>query len=146
MSKQKKTRKWPKGTKVWYYCNIYPGAKIGKNVNIGSYCEIRDQTEIGDGTRLQAFVFIPEKVKIGKNCFIGPHVVFTNDKYPPSSKKSWQKTIVEDNVAIGANCTIICGVKIGKGALIGAGSVVTEDIPPAVVVYGVPARIKRKRY
>lgn len=110
--------------KAWGISNIYQTAKIGNNVNIGTFCEIGNHVEIGDDTRIGAFCFIPELVKIGKDCFIGPRVTFTNDKYPSnhSEKESWQKTFVEDGANIGAGVVVLCGVTIGKNALVGAGS------------------------
>jgi len=84
-------------------------------------------------------------VSIGSNCFIAPRVTFTNDKYPPSGKPNWKHTVIEDDVAIGAGSTILPGVRIKKGALIGAGSVVTHDIGENEVWCGNPAKFRRKR-
>lgn len=132
-------------SKIWHFCNLY-GCKIGKNTQIGSYCEIKEKVTIGDNCRLQSYVFIPEEIKIGNNVFIGPHVIFLNDKYP-TAEKTLAKTykidpiIVEDDVTIGGNATILPGVKIGRGAMVGAGSVVTKDVPPYAVVCGNPSRI-----
>jgi len=124
----------------WYPINIYPSANIGDGVNIGMFSEIGDNVLIGDRTRIGKGCFICEGVEIGKDCFIAPHVAFTNDKYPPSGKANWEKTIIEDGVSIGAASTILCGITIGEGALIGAGSVVTKDVPPKEVWCGVPAK------
>ena len=101
---------------------------------------IGDEVEIGDNTNIQEFVFIPNGVTIGDNVFIGPHVCFTNDKYPPSKGKYWAKTLVEDDVVIGANATILPGVILKKGCKVGAGSVVTKDVQEGQVVVGNPAR------
>lgn len=127
---------------VWEPTNIYPSAKIGKDVSIGMFSEIGENVEIGEGTRVGKGSFIPEGVKIGKNVFIGPHVCFTNDRFPPSHRESWEDTIVEDNASIGANATIRCGVTIGRGALVGAGAVVTRNVPSGETWLGVPARIQ----
>lgn len=129
------------GVTIWEPSNVYDSAKLGHGVSIGKFSEIGHNVEIGENTRVGALCFIPEGVTIGKDCFIGPRVTFTNDKYPPSGKDNWLPTVVEDHAAIGAAVTVICGVRIGKGALIGAGSVVTKDIPDGVKAYGVPAEV-----
>lgn len=136
-------KKLDNGTVIWNYTNIMDGAKIGRNCNIGSYVEIGPQVEIGDNCKIQAFSFIPNGVKIGSWVFVGPHVVFTNDKHPDLRKKHWEvvPTVVKDGVRIGANATLVCGITIGENALIGAGAVVTKDVPPNSVVAGNPARI-----
>lgn len=132
-------------TKIWEPCNVYPTAQIGEGVNIGAFSEIGNNVVIGDNTRIGAMSYIPEGVVIGKGVFIGPRVTMTNDRFPPSGKDYWEKTIIEDGARIGAAVTIRCGVVIGLGALIGAGSVVTKDVPPGETWAGVPAkRLERK--
>lgn len=106
-------------------CTIHAPVWIGDNVVIGHRCKI------------QAFTFIPDGVTISSEVFIGPHVVFTNDKHPPSTIR--EKTSVGWGVSIGANSTIVCGVMIGDGAKIGAGSVVTKDVRAGRLVVGNPA-------
>lgn len=128
--------------------NLY-GCEIGDGCRIGTFVEIRRQVKIGRNVKIQAFAFIPEGVTIGDGCFIGPHVCFTNDRYPRStgpegrllSAQEWEmeETHVGEGASIGANATILCGLRIGKGAMIGAGSVVTGDVPDFAVVAGVPA-------
>jgi len=130
------------GTKIWHpeTSNIY-GCDIGENCNIGTLVEIRRDVIIGNNCKIQAFVFIPEGVHIGNYVFIGPHVCFTNDKYPNvSGYGEFMETIIEDEANIGANATILCGVTIGKGATVGAGAVVTKDVPPGITVIGNPAK------
>jgi len=132
-----------KGTKIWHpdLVNIY-GCSIGKNCSIGAFVEIGSQVIIGDGCRIQTFCFIPEGVIIDNNVFVGPRVMFLNDKHPPSHGKwrSSKKTIVEDNVTIGGGAIILPGVTLGKGCLIGAGALVTKNTNPKGVYVGVPAR------
>lgn len=130
--------------------NLY-GCRIGDGTSIGAFVEIRKSVVIGRNVRIQAFVFIPEGVTIHDGVFLGPHVCFTNDRFPRAVNPDgtaqfdgdWlqEPTIVEYRASIGANATILCGVRIGANALIGAGSVVTRDVPPNVVIAGVPGRI-----
>ena len=134
-----------KGTKIWHpeLVNIY-GSTIGADCNIGAFVEIRKNVIIGDRVRIQAFAFIPEGVIIGDDVFIGPHVCFTNDKFPDSiSAKNgkWQclPTLVQSGCSIGANATILPGITIGSKSIIGAGAVVTRNVPAGKVYYGNPA-------
>lgn len=126
--------------KAWEPCNIYPTAFIGDNCNIGAFTEIGNFVVIGENTRIGAFSFIPEKISIGKNCFIGPRFTGTNDKFPPSPPGDWLSIVIEDGASLGAAVTVLPGVTIGEGALIGAGSVVTRDVPPGEIWCGVPAK------
>lgn len=133
-------RKYFLGITEWYYCNIYPTARIGKGTSIGSYCEIGNKVEIGTRCQIGAKCFIPEGVKIGNRVFVGPGTIFTNDKYPPSHRKDWKPIIVKSDASIGAGCTIVCGVTIGKNARVGAGAVVTKTIPDNQLRKGNPAK------
>ncbi|MAG08702.1 N-acetyltransferase [Candidatus Woesearchaeota archaeon] len=133
--------------------NLY-GCVIGSDCKIGTFVEIRKDVKIGDNVKIQAFVFIPEGVNIEDGVFIGPHVCFVNDKYPRAinkdgslkSPEDWEtvKTFVKKGASIGANSTILCGITIGEGAMVGAGSVVTKDVPPKALVVGNPARIVKE--
>lgn len=133
------------GTVIYDQVNLYK-CKIGRNCKIDAFVYIEERVEIGDECKIRPFVFIPTGVKIGNRVFIGPGVIFTNDKYP-KVKGEWElkETIVEDDVSIGAGAVILPGVKIGKGAIIGAGTVVTKDVPPNAVVAGNPARVIKWR-
>ena len=134
-----------KNITVWSPCNIYPSAKIGKNVSIGMFSEIGPNVIIGENTRIGMGSFIPEGVEIGKNVFIGPRVTFTNDIYPPSPRSQWQKTFIHDDVSIGASVSVRAGVIIGKKALIGMGSAVIKNIPAQQIWAGIPCKFIRKR-
>ncbi len=130
--------------------NLY-GCVIGEGCRIGTFVEIRRTVTLGRHVKIQAFVFVPEGVSIGDNCFIGPHVCFTNDKYPRATHDDgrllvsgdWEvvPTVVREGASIGANSTILCGITIGKHALVGAGAVVTKDVPDYAIVTGVPALV-----
>lgn len=139
-----KFRQWldrrRRNIKVWGICNIYPTAVIGNNVNIGTFTEVGDGVVIGSDVRIGAMCYIPAGVSIEASAWIGPRVTFTNDRYPPSPRQNWEKTVVRRHARLGAGVTVVCGVEIGTGALIGAGSVVTRDVPPNEVWAGVPAK------
>lgn len=123
--------------------NIYDSAVIGEGTKVGAFAEIGREVKIGSNCSIGCSAFIPENVIVENDVFIGPHVVFTNDKYAPSDGR-WRDmppTIVESGVSIGANATILPNIKIGEGSRIGAGSVVTKDVPPQAVVIGNPARV-----
>ena len=126
-------------TKIWKYCNIYD-SEIGDNCNIGSYTEISG-AKIGNNVRIGAFTFICKMVTIEDNVFIGPRVTFLHDKYPPSHGVHWKEIIVKEGAVIGGGAIILPGVTIGRNALIGAGSIVTKDVPDNVTVIGNPAHL-----
>ena len=133
------------GTTIWNHVHIRNGAKIGNNCNIGDYVYIGKDVKIGDNCKIQNFACIYEGVKIGNNVFIGPHVCFTNDLYPKViGNWNLEKTIIQDGVSIGANSTILCGITIGESAMIGAGSVVTDNVKDGSLIYGNPAKYRRK--
>jgi len=129
--------------------NIY-GCTIGKDCKIGSFVEIKPQVTIGNKVKIEPFVFIPEGVTIEDEVFVGPRVCFTNDRYPKATTESgklkdasdWnvERTHVKKGASIGAGAVILCGVTIGENAMVGAGSVVTKNVPANSKVAGNPAR------
>jgi len=131
------------GTKIWHWCQISKNAKIGKNCNLGQNIFVGQNVKIGDNVKIQNNVSIYKGVELKKNVFVGPSVVFTNIKEPRSfinKKKKFLKTIISEGATLGANSTILCGIKIGKFSLVGAGSVCTSSTKPFSKVIGNPAR------
>jgi acetyltransferase-like isoleucine patch superfamily enzyme len=124
--------------------NIYPSAEIGAFTTIGMFTEIGENVKIGERCKIGGHAFIPKGITLGDEVFIGPHVMFCNDAFP-RAVGDWKclNTIVEEGASIGANSTILPGLRIGKGAMIGAGSVVTHDVEAYSVVYGNPACKRR---
>jgi acetyltransferase-like isoleucine patch superfamily enzyme len=135
--------------------NLY-GCTIGDECKIATFVEIQRGVVLGRRVKVEAFAFIPTGVTVEDGAFIGPHVCFTNDRYPAAvdaegellgtaGSGTWDvvPTVVEAGASIGANATIICGVRIGARAMVGAGSVVTRDVPPGALVVGNPARVVR---
>ncbi len=122
------------------YTNLW-GCTLGDDVSVGSYAEIGHGVIVGPRTRIGAFAFIPPGVVIGPDCFIGPRATFTNDKFPRTGRP-WEclKTVVQAGASIGAGAIILPGLTIGERAMVGAGSVVTENVPDDAVVAGNPAR------
>lgn len=142
-----------KDVKIYNFVNLY-GCRIGDFTKIGTFVEIQKGAIIGRNCKISSHTFICEGVNIADNCFIGHNVTFINDKYPRSvnpdgsmqSDSDWAciETFVEKGASIGSSATILCGIRIGENAMIGAGSVVTKDVPDNTLVAGVPARVIRK--
>jgi len=132
-----------KGVSIWQFASVLQSVTIGNNVSIGSCAEIGRGSKIGNDTRIGHGVFLPPDSQIGNNVFIGPSATFTDDKHPRAGNAEYdaQPPVVEDHASIGAGAVILPGVRIGYGAMIGAGAIVTRDVPAQSVVYGSPARV-----
>ncbi|MFW2136702.1 acyltransferase [Chryseobacterium sp. TY4] len=130
------------GTMVWQFCVILKNAKIGENCNINFNVFIENDVVIGNNVTIKPGVQIWDGITVEDNVFIGPNVTFTNDKNPKSKNKDFnlEKTLVRKGASIGANATILPGLTIGENAIIGAGSVVTKDVPAGETWFGNPAK------
>ena len=133
------------GTRVWQYVVILPGAVIGRDGNICSHCFIENQVVVGDRVTVKCGVQLWDGVTLEDDVFVGPNATFTNDREPRSRNASATllPTLVKKGASIGANATILPGLTIGEGAMVGAGAVVTKDVPPHTLVVGNPARVVR---
>ncbi len=132
-----------RGTKIWHFCHVMPGAEIGERSSLGQNVVVMPGTRIGNNVKIQNNVSIYEGVILEDDVFCGPSCVFTNVLNPRSHvsrKNEYQQTLVKRGASIGANATIVCGVTLGEYAFIGAGAVVTSDVPPYALMVGVPAR------
>lgn len=135
------------GTKIWHFCHVMSGAKIGKNCSLGQNVNVGGKAIIGDGVKIQNNVSVYDNVVIEDGVFCGPSCVFTNVINPRAfveRKHEYKQTVIKKGASIGANATVVCGVTVGEYALIGAGSVVTKDVPAYALVYGSPARVRGK--
>ena len=133
------------GTRIWQFCVVFAGAKIGANCNICANVLIENDVVIGDNVTVKSGVQLWDGLRIEDNVSIGPNATFTNDMYP-RAKQPYQQlvTVVKAGASIGANATILPGVTIGVNAMVGAGAVVTKSVAAGTVVIGNPARIVRK--
>lgn len=132
------------GTKIWHFCHVMPRAKIGARCNIGQNVLVSSDVTIGNNVKIQNNVSLYTGVIIEDDVFLGPSMVFTNVINPRSHvnrKDEYQKTLVRKGASIGANATILCGTTLGQYCFIGAGAVVTKDVPDYALVYGNPAKI-----
>ncbi len=138
------------GVKIYDFVNLY-GCKIGDNTKIGTFVEIQKGANIGKNCKISSHTFICEGVTIEEGVFVGHNVTFINDKYPSSTAEDgelqteddWDcvPTLIKKGASIGSSATLLCGITVGENAIVGAGSIVTRDVPPNVVVAGNPARI-----
>jgi acetyltransferase-like isoleucine patch superfamily enzyme len=139
------------GARVFGFTNLY-GCEIGADTRVGTFVEIQKGAKVGARCKISSHTFICEGVTIEDEVFIGHGVMFTNDLFPratnpdgrPQTEADWQclPTVVKRGASIGSNATLLCGITIGEGALVGAGSVVTKDVPAGAVVAGNPARLR----
>ena len=125
-------------TNIWQYCVVLPGAKIGENCNICSHCFVENDVVIGNNVTIKNGVYLYDGITIEDDVFIGPNATFCNDRYPKSKNKNFklEPIIIKKGASIGANATILHGVIIGENALIGAGSIVTQEVSANSIVIG----------
>lgn len=131
------------GTRIWHWTHVCGGAKIGNNCSLGQNVFVANKVVIGNGVKIQNNVSVYDNVTLEDDVFCGPSMVFTNVYNPRSAvnrKNEYRDTIVKKGATLGANCTIVCGVTIGKYAFVGAGAVVNKDVPDYALVVGVPAK------
>lgn len=133
------------GTKIWHFCHIQSGARLGKRCSLGQNVNVAGNVIIGNDVKIQNNVSIYEGVELEDGVFCGPSCVFTNDLTPrakyPKGRANYKKTLVKEGASIGANATIVCGHTVGRFAMVAAGAVVTKDVPDYALVAGVPAKI-----
>ncbi len=130
-------------TKIWHFCHVMPTAKIGNACNIGQNVYIDQNVVIGNGVKIQNNVSVYANVIVEDNCFLGPSMVFTNVINPRAfieRKSEFKTTLVKKGCSIGANATIVCGTTLGQYSFIGAGAVITKDVPDFALMAGVPAK------
>jgi UDP-2-acetamido-3-amino-2,3-dideoxy-glucuronate N-acetyltransferase len=133
------------GTKIWHFCHVMSHSRIGKRCNIGQNVLVSPGVTIGNNVKIQNNVSLYSGVIVEDDVFLGPSMVFTNVINPRSHvnrKDEYKSTLVQKGASIGANATIVCGVTLGRYCFVGAGSVVTRDVPDYALVYGSPARIR----
>lgn len=132
------------GARLWHGVHVCRGARIGEDVSLGQGVYVGPDVRIGRGSKIQNHVSVYAGVELGEGVFVGPSAVFTNVRTPRahvSRKDAFARTRVGRHATIGANATVICGVSVGERAFVGAGAVVTKDVPPGALVLGTPARI-----
>lgn len=132
-----------KDTRVWAFAHVLPGAVIGEDCNLCDHVFIENDVVVGDRVTVKCGVQLWDGVRLEDDVFVGPNATFTNDPFPRSKRRpeEFTKTVVQKGASIGANATILAGVTIGQNSMVGAGSVVTRDVPPNAIVVGNPARI-----
>lgn len=131
------------GTRIWHFCHVLKGSRIGKNCVLGQNVMVGPDVTVGDGCKIQNNVSLYKGVRLEEGVFCGPSMVFTNVIIPRAfieRKDEFRDTLVRKGATIGANATVICGVTIGRYAMVGAGAVVTRDVPDFALILGVPGR------
>jgi UDP-2-acetamido-3-amino-2,3-dideoxy-glucuronate N-acetyltransferase len=131
------------GTRIWHWTHVCAGARLGRNCSLGQNVFVGNDVVIGDNVRIQNNVSVYDAVTLEDDVFCGPSMVFTNVVNPRSAvarKNEYKPTLVRQGATLGANCTIVCGVTIGRHAFVGAGAVVTSDVPDFALIVGIPAR------
>ncbi|WBA13981.1 acyltransferase [Salinivibrio proteolyticus] len=133
------------GTTIWQFSVVLAGARIGKDCNLCAHTFVENDVVLGDRVTIKNGVYLWDGITIDDDVFIGPCVAFTNDKFPRSKQypNSFPKIYIQEGASIGANATILPGITVGKNAMVGAGSVVTKDVPEKAVVVGNPAKVIR---
>lgn len=133
------------GTDIWQFSVVLAGAVIGRNCNVNAHCFIENSVTLGDRVTVKCGVYLWDGIHLADDVFVGPNVTFANDKYPRSKQHlaAYPRTEVQRGASIGAGAIILPGVTIGQLAIVGAGAVVTKDVPPRAVVVGNPARVQR---
>lgn len=133
-----------KDSKIWAFVHILEGARIGDNTNICDHCFVENDVVIGDNVTIKCGVYLWDGVRLENNVFVGPAAVFTNDLLPRSKNTAYEQkqTLVKEGASIGANATTLAGVTIGQYSLIGAGAVITKDVPDFALVYGNPGKVQ----
>jgi acetyltransferase-like isoleucine patch superfamily enzyme/dTDP-4-dehydrorhamnose 3,5-epimerase-like enzyme len=134
-----------KGTRIWAFAHVLPGAVIGEDCNVCDHVFVENDVVVGDRVTLKCGVQLWDGIRLEDDVFVGPNATFTNDPFPRSRRhlETYPRTLVREGASIGANATILCGLTVGRRAMVGAGAVVTRSVPAHAVVVGNPARIVR---
>lgn len=133
------------GTRVWAFAHVLPGARVGRDCNVCDHVFIENDVQLGDRVTVKSGVQLWDGLRVGDDVFIGPNATFANDPWPRSKRHlaSYPRTVIEAGASIGAGAIVLPGLRIGRSAMVGAGAVVTRDVPPHAVVVGSPARVVR---